>query len=592
MWSPTNIGMSLLSTMAAHDLGYIRTDEMVRRLDDVLTTLEGLERYNGHFLNWYDTSTRAPLHPRYVSTVDSGNLAASLVALAQGIVTVGTTPQTQGRKLAGLIDTAEVLHQSSASDPSLDGTNRQAITAINRLARDIVTEARALIRGDTNSRLELLANSLLEAANGLDDGEHTLTSAGDVRFWSRAVANAVSALNAQASVPQVVLDSIARRASALANDMRFDFLYDRRRRIFSIGYRLPDADGPGGPDGAFYDLLASEARLASFVAIAKGDVPQHHWFHLGRLVTNVNGQATLMSWGGTMFEYLMPLLLMRGFPGTLLDQSCHASVRRQIQYGNKQGVPWGISESAYTFTDRAGNYQYRAFGVPGLGLKRGLSDDLVVAPYASALASLIDPGAAAANFRRLAREGLDARFGFYEAIEYRPRTQIALEAKAQTGESRPELVRAFFSHHQGMSLVALANVVCDDVFVSRFHADPRVQATELLLQERVPREAILSEPRPSEGTTLPPSIPVLASRRFRTPHTASPHSHFLSNGRYTTALTHAGGGFSTWRGLAVTRQREDRTSDAGAQYIYLRDPRSGRVWSPTYQPICSEPDEY
>ena len=590
--SPTNIGMSLLSTMAAHDLGYIGTDEMVRRLDDTLTTLEGLERYNGHFLNWYDTQTHSPLHPRYVSTVDSGNLAAALLALAQGIVTALTTPQTQGRKLAGLIDTAEVLLLSSASDTSSDGSNRQAITAVNRLARDIVAEARAVVRGDTNSRLELLANSLVEASAGIDGGGPALSSAGDVRFWARAVADAVSALKVRPTVQQEVLDSIARRASTLANDMRFDFLFDRRRRIFSIGYRLPDADGPGGPDGAFYDLLASEARLASFVAIAKGDVPQHHWFHLGRLVTNVNGQATLMSWGGTMFEYLMPLLLMRGFPGTLLDQSCRACVRRQIQYGNKQGVPWGISESAYTFTDRAGNYQYRAFGVPGLGLKRGLSDDLVVAPYATALASLIDPGAAAANFRRLAREGLDARFGFYEAIEFRPRTQIALDAKAPTGETPPALVRAFFSHHQGMSLVALANVVCEDVFVTRFHAEPRVQATELLLQERVPREAILSEPRPSESATLPPSIPVLASRRFSSPHTTSPHSHFLSNGRYTTALTHTGGGFSSWRGLSVTRQREDRTSDVGAQYIYLRDPRSGLVWSPTYQPICGEPDEY
>ena len=162
-----------------------------------------------------------------------------------------------------------------------------------------------------------------------------------------------------------------------------------------------DADGPGRFDNSFYDLLASEARLASFVAIAKGDVPQHHWFHLGRLVTNVNGRATLMSWGGTMFEYLMPLLLMRTFPGTLLDQSCRASVRRQIDYGRERGVPWGISESAYAFTDRAGNYQYRAFGVPGLGLRRGLADELVIAPYATALASLVDPAAAADNFERL-----------------------------------------------------------------------------------------------------------------------------------------------------------------------------------------------
>jgi cyclic beta-1,2-glucan synthetase len=291
-----------------------------------------------------------------------------------------------------------------------------------------------------------------------------------------------------------------------------------------------------------------------------------------------------------MFEYLMPLLLMRNFLGTLLDQSCRASVRRQIEYGRERDVPWGISESAYAFTDRSGNYQYRAFGVPGLGLRRGLADELVIAPYATALASLINPAAAAANLERLARAGLSGRFGFYEALDCRP-----LEAGLETplsGTARPVVIRAFFAHHQGMSLVALANVVCDDVFVRRFHADPRVQATELLLQERVPREAILSEPRPAEGAAPTPSIPVFASRRFRSPHTTSPHMQFLSNGRYTTGLTHTGGGFSTWRGLAVTRRRPDRTVDTTAHCIYLRDPWSGHVWSPTYQPVCQEPDEF
>ena len=245
-------------------------------------------------------------------------------------------------------------------------------------------------------------------------------------------------------MPAESLRTLAGRLSALADGMRFDFLYDRRRRIFSIGYRLADADGPGRLDTSFYDLLASEARLASFVAIAKGDVPQHHWFHLGRLVTNVDGRATLMSWGGTMFEYLMPQLLMRNFPGTLLDQSCRASVRRQIDYGQQRDVPWGISESAYAFTDRDGNYQYRAFGVPGLGLKRGLSTDLVIAPYATALASLVTPAAAAENFERLAELGLDGRFGFYEALDYNPRSrevETPPDAERPPGR-RPRLLRA------------------------------------------------------------------------------------------------------------------------------------------------------
>ena len=589
--SPTNIGMSLLSTLAAHDLGYVSTENLLLRLDRTLTSLEGLERCRGHFLNWYDTSTLVPLSPRYVSTVDSGNLAAALMALSQGLLRLTTEPQSTPQLLEGLADTADLLARASATSLGADAASRQATADVNRLAREILRGARSTTSSSDAAWLEISASELSEAAGRISRGALADARTQDVLFWCRSVVEAVAAVRAERGASGQALRSLAKRASILTDDMRFDFLYDPRRRMLSIGYRLADADGPARLDPGFYDLLASEARLASFVAIAKGDVPQHHWFHLGRLATNVSGRAILMSWGGTMFEYLMPLLLMRSFPGTLLDQSCRVAVRRQIEYASRRGVPWGVSESAYAFADRAGHYQYRAFGVPGLGLKRGLVDDLVVAPYATALASLVDPAAAAQNFLRLAREGLDGRFGFYEAVDYRRRARSA-DAPASGGEGGPEIVRAFFAHHQGMSLVALANVVRDDAFVSRFHSDPRVQATELLLQERIPREAIMSEPRPVEGSTSPPTLPILASRRLRSPHTDSPHSHFLSNGRYTAALSHVGGGFSVWRGLAVTRQREDRTSDAGAHFIYLRDPWSGDVWSPTYQPVCREPDQY
>jgi len=586
--SPTNIGMSLLSTMAAHDLGYLSTHVLVSRVNATLQTLESLERYQGHFFNWYDTATLAPLYPRYVSTVDSGNLAGAMIAFARGVLQLEEHPQTLAQRLSGLADTADLL--ASASSSATGGSDaRQATAVINRLARGIAAAARGVEPEDAIASIHTLAPQLVIAASHLDEREPR-DAVGDIGYWFRAVRQAVQELSTEPAVPPQSLRSVASRLFALADSMRFDFLYDRRRRIFSVGYRLADAEGPGRLDGAFYDLLASEARLASFVAIAKGDVPQHHWFYLGRLVTNVDGRATLMSWGGTMFEYLMPLLLMRNFPGTLLDQSCRASVRRQIEYGRQRNVPWGISESAYAFSDREGNFQYRAFGVPGLGLKRGLATDLVVAPYATALASLVTPAAAAENFERLAAFGLEGPFGFYEAIDYNPRRRGLDEPT--DGSALPVIVRAYFAHHQGMSLVALANVVCQDAFVSRFHADPRVQATELLLQERVPREAILAEPRPAESTTAPPSLPVFASRRFRSPHTNSVHTHFLSNGRYTTAVSNAGGGFSLWRDTAVTRWRVDPTSDAGAHYIYLRDPWSNRVWSATHLPVCHEPDRF
>jgi cyclic beta-1,2-glucan synthetase len=588
--SPTNIGMGMLSTMAAHDLGYLTTAEMLRRLDATLTTLEGLERHRGHFLNWYDTSTRAPLHPRYVSTVDSGNLAGALITLAQGLFELEQKPQTPEQRLEGLADAASLLALASSSANAAFGT-RAIVTEINRLARAIAAQARSTPADGAMEEAKQLATQL---AGACDDARHPQDGQleSDLGYWCRAVLEGAAGLTESSPLPAAAARSLAARMAALADGMRFDFLYDRRRRIFAIGYRLEDGSGPGRLDGSFYDLLASEARLASFVAIAKGDVPQHHWFHLGRLVTNVDGRATLMSWGGTMFEYLMPQLLMRSFPGTLLDQSCRASVRRQIEYGRQRGVPWGISESAYAFTDREGNYQYRAFGVPGLGLKRGLATDLVVAPYASALASLVSPTAAADNFEALAQAGLDARYGFYESLDYNPRNRDVEPDAPPAAQKRPVPVRAYFAHHQGMSLVALANVVRRDAFVSRFHADPRIQATELLLQERVPREAILSEPRPAEAETAPPTLPVFASRSFRTPHTRSVHTHFLSNGRYTAALTNAGGGYSMWRDMAVTRRREDPTSDAGAHYIYLRDPWSKRVWSATHLPIGQEPDQF
>jgi cellobiose phosphorylase len=585
--SPTNVAMSLLSSLAAHDLGYLTTAALVARVDRTLTTLESLERFEGHFLNWYDTSTREPLRPHYVSTVDSGNLAGALIALGHGLRQIAGAPQALAPRLDGIVDTAQVLQRVAA------GSGAHEAAALARRAAEEAARARS--GGDT-APLGRVRDALLAAAPDVDevDTDETADGVDEVRVWRRALADAIAGL--QAPVPDDVPDrlrDLAARASRLVDAMRFEFLYDRRRRIFTIGYRLADADGPGRADNAFYDLLASEARLASFVAIAKGDVPQHHWFQLGRLVTNVHGRATLLSWGGTMFEYLMPLLLMRSFPGTLLDQSCHTCVARQMDYARRRGIPWGVSESAYPLTDRAGTYQYKAFGVPGLGLKRGLDEDLVVAPYATALASLVDPAAAASNFRRLARAGAHGRFGFYEALDYGGRARSARAGDAPpASRARAEIVQAFFSHHQGMSLVALTNVVCPDVFVARFHADPRVQATELVLQERVPREAIVSEPRPADGINVRTTVPAVSVRRFRSPHTASVHTHVLSNGRYTTAITHAGGGYSTYRGLAITRQREDRTSDVGAHFIYLRDPWSGHVWSPTYLPVCTEPDEY
>ena len=370
------------------------------------------------------------------------------------------------------------------------------------------------------------------------------------------------------------------------------FLYNPKRRLLSIGHHGADAEGPGRLDPSNYDLLASEARLASFIAIAKGDVPEVHWFRLGRTATSIHVVPTLLSWSATLFEYLMPQLLMRSYPGTLLDDSCKMAVRRQRDYGLQRGAPWGISESAYDAVDRNDNYQYKAFGVPGLGLKRGLASELVVAPYATALATLVDPQAAAKNLRHLASEGLYGTYGAFDAIDYTVRRSEDPEAiTAPPGRPRGKVIRAYFAHHQGMTLTAIANVLRGRRMVERFHADLSVQATELLLQEQAPRHASVLGPRPDDETRIAAPVAAVAVRRFRSPHTTFPHAQFLSNGNYTAVVTNAGGGASTCRGRAVTRYRQDFTCDPGSQFIYLRDVRSGAVWSATHQPTGKEAED-
>src|ERR1700730_18164877 len=331
--------------------------------------------------------------------------------------------------------------------------------------------------------------------------------------------------------------------------MDFSFLYHRGRRLFAIGYRVAD----GELDSGYYDLFASEARLASFIAIAKEDVPAAHWFQLGRPLTPVDRGAALISWSGSMFEYLMPALVMRSPAHRLLDQTCRLVVRRQIQYGAERGVPWGVSESAFSARDLELTYQYSNFGVPGLGLKRGLSENAVIAPYATALAAMVDPEAAAQNFSRLLAAGGLGHFGWYEALDYTP-------SRVPEGES-VAVVRAYMAHHQGMTLVAIADSLNRGAMRARFHAEPIIQATELLLQERTPRDVAVAHPRAEEvkadanvRESVPPTI-----RRFHSPHDLTPRTHLLSNGNYTVMITAAGSGFSRCREMAVTRWREDVT---------------------------------
>jgi cellobiose phosphorylase len=663
--SPTNIGLGLLANLAAHDFGYVALPRLLERTTATLDTLDRLERHRGHFLNWYDTRTLQPLHPRYVSFVDSGNLAGHLLVLRPGLLGLVETGIWTGSAFAGLRHTLDCLI-------AVENDAARALTLRTLRARLLAGAAEAA--GGIERSLVLLG----EVGNAADELADTLPAGGEDerRWWTAALAREarehrdhlveiapwcllppppgflwqigsprpsaslqelrselarldagpspqdIARLDATllpllerilaehgggAPSPQVAsamkwvgdlraplqlaseraerlitrLESLARRCGELA-DMEWRFLFDPARDLFLIGVNVSD----NRLDRGCYDLLASEARLASFVAIAQGQVHQDHWFSLGRLLTSSHLAPALLSWSGSMFEYLMPLLVMPTYDKTLLDQTYKAVVQRSIDYGRQRGVPWGISESGYNFTDAQLNYQYRAFGVPGLGLKRGLSDDLVVAPYATVMSLMVAPEKSCRNLERIVADGNEGAYGLYEAIDY-------TAARLPRGVGSVT-VRSFMVHHQGMSLLALLYVLRDRPMQKRFTADPLFKATELLLQERIPKAAPMMYPHAAEAETVraESANQVDTVRTFTNPSAVVPEVHLLSNGRYHTVVSSAGGGASRWKDLAINRWREDGTRDAYGLFCYLRDTDLGEYWSTTWQPTLKAGKSY
>ena len=591
--SPTNLGLYLLSAVSARDFGWTGTLDTVDRLEATCATMSRLAQYRGHFYNWYDTQDLRALDPRYVSSVDSGNLAGHLIALANACREWMASPVASRWSSAGIADALHLARQALQELPDELRTHTlasvQLLHAFDALAAALHEDE--LDPGDSATRLSRLA----PLAATIADIARTLASeldhdaGGELLFWAEAVRRSVESWQRDLSLTDESIRSLRQRlatvqstAREMSAAMQFGFLLDPERRLFSIGYRATD----GTLDPSCYDLLASEARLASFVAIAKNDVPVRHWFRLGRAVTAVGHGAALISWSGSMFEYLMPSLVMRAPFGSLLAQTNRLIVQRQIHYGAELGVPWGVSESAYNARDLDLTYQYSNFGVPGLGLKRGLSANVVIAPYATALAAMVDPKRSALNLARLIALGARGRYGLYEALDY---TRSRLPAGSQAA-----IVRAFMAHHQGMTVVAIANLLFDGLMRERFHAEPSIQATELLLQERAPRDVSVAHPRAEEVGTAARvgDVPLADVRRVRTPHASTPQTHLLSNGRYSVMLTAAGSGYSRWHDLAVNRWREDTTCDASGSYFFVRDIESGAVWSAGYQPSEVEPDSY
>ncbi len=671
--SPTNIGLALLSALGAYDLGYLEALTLSTRLASSLDTLDKLERFRGHFLNWYDTRSLDPLHPRYVSTVDSGNLAACLLALHQGCLEIPGNPLLRWDSFEGLLDAIDLLDavfldldapslrpaihqlrstlssmvqaiQSVKKEParwvglisdlgtSVNGqVSRHSWNEIDQLIVGLV-ENNALELGSENLRrlryynrgarqqldsiqrcIDLLVPwlasfqgipapfqdgrltlSLAEAWHALKaafpeqlplaeipaacragrlalgklkDSMKTLDGADwdGARLWVQDLEERLVASEKMSENLVQSFKDLARRSDELFQSMDFSFLFDSQRQVFHIGYNVTSS----AIDLNYYDLLASEARLTSLVAIAKGQAPQSHWLHLGRPFTRIDGRQALISWSATMFEYLMPRLMVLSEPGTLLGQTLEVVADRQIEYGREKNIPWGISELGYYRFDANQFYQYRAFGVPGLGYKRGLADDLVITPHASLLALPLRPRAVLHNMERLRRLGMLGMYGFYEAADFTP-------ARLAVGQQMA-IVQSYMAHHQGMIMLSLVNYLRGDAMVRRFQCDPRIQSVKLLLLEQIPRDAPI-ERLNTEGS---PGLRLIRPRNLATPWQVDPQApqprvHYLSNGHYSLLITAAGGGYSAWKDIDLTRWRPDTTLDNWGTWIYIQDQETER----------------
>ncbi|MCC5986317.1 MAG: cellobiose phosphorylase [Pararhodobacter sp.] len=650
--SPTNIGMMLLSSLTAWRLGHLGLPELVTRTRNTLDSMDRLQSWRGHLLNWYETRHLEPLEPRYVSTVDSGNLAVSLITLGQAAQAARHEPAFSPARWDGLHDTLallaeaivmeenarlfpsgcpQVLHDMQADAaqnrdrraqwpealarfcdemmPALEACARDAIASgevvpatslrevqtwlertrnhLNAMRRDLTAQQgwRTVLAlapeggaGRAQAVAQALPHDLPLAAAGVAFAtarerlaeQGMLLEDAPVRAWIDMLDRALEQAAQTHAGLEHALQAVSARARDWAHGMDFRMLMDPATRLFFIGYDV----GVGRLDPNRYDLLASEARLASYFAIAKGDVRLEHWFQLGRPVTGKGRGLALVSWNGSMFEYLMPRLLQRSPAPTLLGQSDRTAVDMQRAYSARLGVPWGISESGYAAQDPEGKYRYHAFGVPGLGVRRGLARDLVIAPYATLLALQLRPQAALANLRRLTGMGLMGRYGFFEAVDF-------TADRVPVGESFVP-VRSYMAHHHGMGLAALGNALCDDMLVNWFHEDPHMRTVELLLSERIPWELPVEEVRTEETTPelegAPDMVPALHPWLPQADARARLH-HAIANADMTARLGDGAGGSLWWHRHLLTRAIGGDVDGLGGRSLYLRDSDDGALWS-------------
>lgn len=566
--SPTNIGLMMTSVIAAVDFGYLSQYDMVEILKNVVNTLDKLEKWEGHLYNWYSTTNLKVLRPAYVSTVDSGNFVGYLMVVSEALKEF---PKLDSKKMAqGLRDTLSIAEEDC---------NVSNISAWKKQLDEYLEKYQDIQNQDDEIR-KILEQIISETE--VLKGEKKLKK----HLWIKKIYNMSVSFKRELDRSDFddlknICNELRKCIDSIVDNTRFAPLFDSKRQLFYIGYDVEKSKF----SKSYYDLLASEARQASYIAIAKGEVDAKHWFKQGRRFTMIGDYRGLVSWTGTMFEYLMPLLIIKNYENTLMDETYKFVIAAQKRYGKLRNIPWGVTESAYFAFDINLNYQYKAFGVPELGLKRGLVNNMVVSSYAAMLALLVEPSDALENIKKLIREGLSGRYGFYEAIDYTP--------SRLTQEQKGAIIKSFMAHHQGMILLSLNNVLNNNIMQSRFHANPVIKSAELLLQEKVPLRVVLTRRYkdkyiPKKKTNIENNTVI---RRYGIPDNYMPHMHILSNGKYSVMVTNGGSGYSKYNNIAITRWT-GLLKETNGTYIYIRDVNKNNVWSASYEPYKTKPDKY
>lgn len=571
--SPTNIGMLLASNLGARDLGYIGTTSLMDRIGNTLDTIDKLPKWHGHLLNWYNTSNLEVLRPRFVSTVDSGNFAGYLMVLKEGLEDYRNKPVYDEKVLIGLFDLLRLCNQEIGTDREyFDIELLQKLTdseALENVLSNVLTEIsnhfeQLDVRQKQGYWLKKLAEFLQVAHE-------------DYEKYGESLYKSVKQ-NAELNGRIVALKD---RIQSMLDAMEFGRLFDKERNLFAIGFDLEE----GHLSKSYYDLFASEARQTSLIAIARGEVTKQHWFKLGRKLVRANGEKGLASWTGTMFEYLMPRLIIKSYPSTLIAKTYQFVVNTQIKYGLDRDIPWGISESGFYAFDIALNYQYKAFGVPQLGLKRGLANDCVVSPYSTVMALELAPEECVKNYRKFREIGAEGKFGLYEAIDF---------SDSRLGEKEKyAIVKSYMVHHQGMSMLAFVNFFSQNIMQTRFHRYPEIKAVDALIQEKFPANVVISKEyrdKPSYGKRRQSNSDEMVIRELDT-LSVYPKMHLLSNGSYYAMLTDKGSGYGRIGGLAVYRWVNDYMQSSGA-FVYVRNVNSNEYWSTTFNPVNTIPEAY